>query len=58
MILRDSRLTRHPSCLTNGVHLKLPVGSHVLFFRVTGGGEIDVVRILHQRMDVAKRFED
>jgi len=22
MIPRDSRLTRHPSCLTNGVHLK------------------------------------
>jgi len=21
MILRDSRLTRHPSCLTSGVHL-------------------------------------
>ena len=37
---------------------KLSVGSHVLFFRVTGGGEIDVVRILHQRMDVAGHFED
>jgi toxin ParE1/3/4 len=37
---------------------KLTVGSHVLFFRVTGGGEIDVVRILHQRMDVAGHFED
>ena len=37
---------------------KLSVGSHVLFFRVMGGGEIDVVRILHQRMDVAGRFED
>ena len=23
MIPRDSRLTRHPSCLTNGVHLTL-----------------------------------
>jgi hypothetical protein len=22
MIPRDSRLTRHPDCLTNGVHLK------------------------------------
>jgi toxin ParE1/3/4 len=26
------------------------VGSHVLFFRVVGG-QIDIVRILHQRMD-------
>ncbi len=24
MILRDSRLTRHPGCLTNGVHLTTP----------------------------------
>ena len=23
MILRDSRLTRHPNCLTNGVHLRV-----------------------------------
>jgi toxin ParE1/3/4 len=37
---------------------KLPVGSHVLFFRITDGGDIDVVRILHQKMDVAGRFED
>jgi toxin ParE1/3/4 len=37
---------------------KLPVGSHVLFFRVTDDGEIDVVRILHQRMDVAGHFAD
>ncbi len=37
---------------------KLPVGSHVLFFRITSDGEIDVVRILHQRMDVAGRFTE
>ena len=37
---------------------KLTVGSHVMFFRVTVGGEIDVIRILHQRMDVAGHFEN
>ncbi len=26
--------------------------SHTLFYRVTGEGTIDVVRVLHQRMDV------
>jgi toxin ParE1/3/4 len=31
---------------------KLAVGSHLLFYRVTTTGLIDVVRILHQRMDV------
>jgi toxin ParE1/3/4 len=31
-------------------YLKRPVGSHVIFYRV-GAGVVDVVRILHQRMD-------
>ena len=30
---------------------KLPVGYHVLFYRVMDTGVIDVVRILHSRMD-------
>ena len=29
------------------------VGSHLLFFRCSSAGVVDVVRILHQRMDVA-----
>lgn len=32
---------------------KLAVGSHFLFFRNTDADMIDIVRILHQRMDVA-----
>jgi toxin ParE1/3/4 len=32
-----------------GYH-KYPVGSHILFFRVVDG-VVDIVRILHQRMD-------
>ena len=31
---------------------KLAVPSHVLFYRLTDTGLIDVVRILHRRMDV------
>ena len=34
---------------------KLRVGSHVLFFR-RSGAVIDVVRILHQRMDLPSRL--
>jgi hypothetical protein len=30
MILQDSRLTRHPSCLTRGVHLKLRPNDSVI----------------------------
>jgi toxin ParE1/3/4 len=32
---------------------KLTVRSHVLFYRVTDAGLIEVIRILHQHMDVA-----
>ncbi len=36
---------------------KLAVESHFLFYRVTDAGQIDVVRILHQRMDVAAHLQ-
>ena len=39
-------------------YLKLPVGSHFLFYRITDSGQIDVVRILHQRMDVAAHLDE
>ena len=34
---------------------KIRSGSHVIFFKVTGEG-IDVVRILHQRMDFERHL--
>lgn len=37
---------------------KLPVRSHFLFYRNTDAGLIEVVRILHQRMDVGARLKD
>ena len=36
-------------------YLKYAVGSHVIFYRQTDAG-IDVIRILHQRMDVPSRL--
>lgn len=35
---------------------KLASGSHTLFYRVTAEGVIDVVRVLHQRMDVDRHL--
>jgi toxin ParE1/3/4 len=35
---------------------KLAAGSHTLFYRVTAGAVIDVVRVLHQRMDVDRHL--
>jgi toxin ParE1/3/4 len=37
---------------------KLAVGSHVLFYRVADPGVINVIRILHRRMDVAARLRE
>lgn len=37
---------------------KMAIGSHFLFFRISGAGLIDVVRILHQRMDVPAHLPD
>ena len=32
-------------------YMKVRSGSHAVFFKVTRGGVVDVVRILHQKMD-------
>lgn len=33
------------------------VGSHTLYYRITSGGLIDVVRVLHQRMNVDRHLD-
>jgi len=35
---------------------KALIGSHVLFFKVLKDGTIDIIRILHQRMDISRHF--
>jgi len=36
---------------------KHAVGSHTLYYRIVSGDVINVVRILHQRMDVDRHFD-
>jgi toxin ParE1/3/4 len=36
---------------------KHAVGMHTLYYRIASGDMIDVVRILHQRMDVDRHFD-
>ena len=48
-IARDPRRGRPSDDIRVG-YRRYSVGSHVIFFRVIGG-EIDVVRVLHQSMD-------
>lgn len=35
---------------------KLAAGSHILYYRVVPDGVVDVVRVLHQRMDVDRHL--
>lgn len=37
-------------------YLSLAVGSHFIFYKMSDGGNVDVIRILHQRMDIASRL--
>lgn len=46
----DERATRFAPAIASSA------GSHTLFYRVTGEGTIDVVRVLHQRMDVDRNL--
>ena len=38
-------------------YFKLAVGSHFLTYRQTPDGTLDIVRILHQRMDIPDRLQ-
>ncbi|WP_280212185.1 type II toxin-antitoxin system RelE/ParE family toxin [Nocardia cyriacigeorgica] len=35
---------------------RLTAGSHTLYYRLTPAGQVDVVRVLHQRMDVDRHL--
>jgi len=48
--------TGHPCDEIRPGYLKLAAGSHVLFYRLTDDGQVDVVRVLHQRMDVDRHL--
>lgn len=37
-------------------YLRLSVGSHILFYRMGADDGIEVIRILHQRMDFKRHF--
>ncbi|HEX4769133.1 MAG TPA: type II toxin-antitoxin system RelE/ParE family toxin [Lichenihabitans sp.] len=50
----DPRLGRSCDQIRAG-YFKYPAGSHVIFYRLADVG-IDVVRILHQGMDVDRHF--
>lgn len=38
--------------------LGLRVGKHIVFYRVVPSGDIEILRILHQRMDLQTRIDE
>lgn len=37
-------------------YLKFPAMSHIIFYRITSEASIEIVRILHKRMDAARQL--
>jgi len=35
---------------------KFPCSSHIIFYRIAPGDEVEIVRVLHKRMDVNLQF--
>lgn len=52
--LASGRKAGRPVDIRDG-YFKHPVGSHFIYYRVTDG-TIDVMRVLHQRMDVGRHL--
>jgi toxin ParE1/3/4 len=38
-------------------YFKLAIGKHLVIYRLTSDGAVDIVRILHQRMDVVDHLQ-
>ena len=36
----------------------LPVGKHIVFYRVTQSADVEILRILHQRMDLKNKVDE
>jgi toxin ParE1/3/4 len=49
-IAADPRVGRSADDVRPG-YRRYPIGSHVIFYRMTADGMIDVVRVLHSHMD-------
>ena len=37
---------------------KFPVSSHVIFYKIGKDGAVEIIRILHKRMDVTRTFSN
>lgn len=56
-LVADKPLIGRPCDDVRAAYRKHAVGFHTLYYRVAAGGLIDVVRILHKRMDVDEHLD-
>lgn len=53
--LADGTRSGRPVDIRPGYH-RCPSGAHVLYFRTADDGQIVIIRVLHQRMDVNRHL--
>lgn len=56
-VARGERTGSDASSLRPG-YRKLRIGGHLAFYRPQGDGTVEVVRILHERMDLPNRIDE
>ena len=39
-------------------YLKFPQGSHIIYYKITSDNAVEIIRILHKKMDVLSRLEE
>lgn len=56
-LAENPQLATSAESIRNG-YRKFPQGSHVIFFRMSDTHLIEIIRVLHKRMDVELHFQD
>lgn len=56
-IFKNPELGNNYHEIDNAV-LGLRVGKHIVFYRINQSGDIEIIRILHQRMDLKSQMEE
>jgi toxin ParE1/3/4 len=57
LIAKNSSLSRKMDYVRSGYRMS-KVKSHLIFFKTIEGGSIEIIRILHQHMDIENRLKE
>lgn len=56
-IVRNPKIGKNYDEIERGI-LGLRVGKHIVFYRIKRSDDIEILRILHQRMDLRSKIDD